>query len=152
MVPKPAAALSDLYRADETAWLDAMVELLDLGAHDALDFQNLREFLSDMARSDRREVYNRLAVLFVHILKWEYQPGKRSESWRRTIFHQQRELRYDTKGGVLRTHALDSLSECYADAVADAARETDLPPDTFPADCPYTLDQALAFTPPPLGT
>jgi hypothetical protein len=151
MLPKPTPALSDLYAADEVAWLDAMVELLDLGAHDALDFPNLREFLNDMAGKDRREVTSRLVVLLAHILKWEHQPGKRTEGWRNTIFHQQTKLRVDTAGGVLRVHALDALAECYESAVTDAARQTSLPVNTFPAACPYTLEQALAFTPPPLG-
>lgn len=150
MVPKPAADLADLYETDEVAWLDAMVELLDLGAVGALDLTNLREYLSDMSGKERREVRTRLTVLLVHILKWEHQPAKRSESWRDTIFHQQYELNEAAAGGVLRAHAEESLPACYQRAVTGAAKETRLPVETLPPVCPFTLDQALAFDPPPL--
>jgi hypothetical protein len=53
-------ALSDLYLADETAWLEAMAELIESGNRSDLDFANLREYLSDMAKRDRREVRSRL--------------------------------------------------------------------------------------------
>ena len=58
-----------------------------------MDYQNLSEYLADMARRDRREVFSRLVVLLSHLLKWEHQPEKRSGSWRGTILEQRRELR-----------------------------------------------------------
>jgi hypothetical protein len=45
---------------------------------------------------------------------------------------------------VLRNHAEAVLSEVYGDAVEQAAAETELPSNTFPAQCPYTLDQLLS--------
>ncbi|MBX6314645.1 MAG: DUF29 family protein [Isosphaeraceae bacterium] len=43
------------------------------------------EYLSDITRRDRREVESRLAVLIAHLLKWTYQPRRRTRSWRATI-------------------------------------------------------------------
>ncbi len=143
MVSRVTAIPPELYEADETAWLDAMVALLDAGRASDLDFPNLREYLHDMARSERREVVSRVVVLLAHILKWEFQPDKRSGSWRATIRHQRFELRQQAEG-VLRNHAEENLPRAYASAVEEAMDETGLSADSFPAECPYTLDQLLA--------
>src|SRR5438094_267910 len=87
-----AVALTDLYELDETAWLDAMTELLHRGAYTELDYIHLEEYLADMAKRDRREVESRLTVLLAHVLKWVYQPEHRSRSWRATIVEQRQEL------------------------------------------------------------
>ena len=42
-------SLEELYTEDETAWLDAMAELVRLNRLDALDYANLAEYLTDMA-------------------------------------------------------------------------------------------------------
>ena len=144
MNQRTAEDLPALYEADETAWLDAMSELIREGRHDQLDYAHLAEYLADMARRDRREVKSRLKVLIAHLLKWAYQPRKRSRSWRGTILSQQWELAEDVRGGVLRNHAEEVLPKVYADAVKQAAAETGLSVKTFPAACPYTLDQLLS--------
>ena len=46
--------------------------------------------------------------------------------------------------GVLRNHAEAVLADTYYKAVERAAAETGLPAETFPAGCPYTLDQLLS--------
>jgi Domain of unknown function DUF29 len=138
-------ALTDLYELDETAWLDAMTELLRRGAFADLDYPHLQEYLADMARRDRREVESRLVVLIAHILKWVYQPEQRSRSWRGTIVEQRQELEGLVDRGVLRNHAEAILDSAYRKSVERAVAETDLPAETFPAECSYTLEQLLAF-------
>ncbi len=135
--------LSALYEHDETAWLEAMSALAAEGRHDALDYPNLSEYLSDMAKRDRREVFSRLAVLLAHLLKWNHQPDRRSGSWLGTILVQQRELRQLLESGTLRNHADAVLAEAYADAVSQAAVETGLPRATFPAGCVWEVDAML---------
>lgn len=137
--------LTELYLADETAWLDAMVELIGAGAFAELDFANLREYLQDMARRDRREVLSRLTQLLLHVLKWEFQPAMRSSSWKRSIALQRRELNRDVESGVLRNHAESCLAEAYRDAVEDAAAESGIPASVFPTECPYSLDELLTY-------
>lgn len=145
MVRKSTEPLADLYLADETAWLDAMAELIRAGRTDDLDLPHLAEYLEDMANRDRKEVGSRLRVLMMHVLKWIYQKDKRTPSWTATVAEQQAELEDDMeKKGVLRNHAEESLVAIYRKAVKYAARETNLPAETFPAECPWTLDQLLS--------
>jgi Domain of unknown function DUF29 len=145
-------ALPDLYAEDETAWLDAMVERLAAGAYADLDYASLREYLTDMAKRDRREVRSRLVVLLAHVLKWVHQPGHRSNSWRGSIVEQRQELRWLAGRGVLRNHAEAVLPDAYQEAVERAVADTGLPATTFPAECPYSVDELLAFDPVAGGT
>lgn len=139
------APLAELYLEDETAWLEAMADLVRRQELARLDLANLAEYLSDMARRDRREVKSRLVVLLVHLLKWDYQKEKRSRGWRTTVLTQRQELQDLAGRGVLRNHAEAVLQDAYENAVELAAVETDLPRSTFPAACPYTIDQLLAI-------
>jgi hypothetical protein len=109
-----------------------------------MDFRHLSEYLADMAKRDRREVFSRLVVLLSHLLKWEHQPERRSGAWRGTIREQRRELRQLVESGTLRNHAIAVLADAYAEARRQAADETDLSLDVFPVQAPENFDELLA--------
>ncbi|HZW29875.1 MAG TPA: DUF29 domain-containing protein, partial [Isosphaeraceae bacterium] len=138
-------SMAALYAEDETAWLEAMAALIRRRDLAGLDLDNLGEYLTDMARRDRREVKSRLVVLMAHLLKWKFQRDKRSRSWRTTVLHQRQELADLAGRGVLRAHAEAVLPEAYENAVELAASGTGLPRASFPADCPYTIEQLFAI-------
>jgi Domain of unknown function DUF29 len=144
MVTAEAVDLSVLYEQDETAWLEAMSVLAASGRFGEMDFRHLSEYLADMAKRDRREVFSRLVVLLSHLLKWEQQPERRSGSWRGTIREQRRELRQLVESGTLRNHAEGVLADAYAEARRQAADETELSLDVFPAENARSLDELLA--------
>lgn len=136
--------LPALYEADEVAWLDETTRRLREGRVEELDIDHLLKLLDDMGKSERRKVRSRLKVLMAHTLKWQYQPNQRTHSWIVTLEHQrQKLLELLEDSGTLRNFATDCLVDAYALAVRLAAKETELPTATFPAECPYTLDQLL---------
>src|SRR5260370_27533628 len=92
MATAEALDLSTLYEQDETAWLEVMSALAASGRYAAMDFRHLSEYLADMAKRDRREVFSRLVVLLSHLLKCEYQPERRPGAWRVPIREQPRHL------------------------------------------------------------
>jgi hypothetical protein len=144
MIAKPTQSLADLYESDETAWLEEMAELIREGRLHDLDYPNLLEHLEAMALRDRKKVESRLAILIAHVLKWNYQPDKRTQSWRGTISEQQYRLAKIAGASVLRKHAASVFHDCYADAVKLAMNETKLVEETFPTECPWTLEQLLS--------
>jgi Domain of unknown function DUF29 len=144
MVIRQDETLADLYLADETDWLDIMSELIGAGRLSELDYPHLKEYLEDMATRDRREVYSRLRLLLKHVLKWIFQKQMRTPSWQETILEQQAQLDDEFQSRVLRNYAVETLAEIYAKALKQAARETNLDVASFPADCPWTLDQLLS--------
>jgi hypothetical protein len=144
MVQRTPAPTPALYETDETGWLEATAQLVRAGRLTEVDTATLAEYLTDMARRDRKEVVSRLVVLLTHLLKWEYQPERRSGSWKNTIRNQRWELADDVGGGTLRAHALDQLATAYERARLQAEAETELPIGTFPEACPWTLDEAVS--------
>lgn len=140
MVQKSSDRLASLYTADETAWLQETADQVRAGRFAELDRDNLAEYLTDMAKRDRREVVSRLVVLLAHLLKWEFQPDYRTGSWLVTILEQQRELRQLLESGTLRNHATEMLAEAYADARKQAAAETGLSRNSFPDACQWDLE------------
>ncbi len=146
------ADLADLvaYDTDYRAWMLQQVELLRAGRLSRLDIDHLVEELSDLANSPKREIENRLCILLMHLLKWEFQPSHRSNSWRATITEQRLRIAREIKRNPsLRRHPAAALPDEYEAARIRAWGETDLPLDTFPEACPYTAAQALddAFWP-----
>ncbi|MEO7494368.1 MAG: DUF29 domain-containing protein [Massilia sp.] len=80
-------SLSDdsLYEADFVLWVEEQARLLRAQQFSSLDLPNLIEEIEAMARSDRRELRNRLAVLLAHLLKCQYQAEKKSSGWLGTM-------------------------------------------------------------------
>ena len=136
-----AEPLTLLYEADETAWLDAMARIVAEGRFEEMDHVHLAEYLSDMAKRDRREVNSRLAQLLAHLLKWYFQPGRRSKSWEKSIVLQRQKLQDVLDSGTLRNHAAEHLVEIYAKAVHLAMVDTGLPLEAFPVVCPFDWPQ-----------
>ena len=144
MVTKTLDSLKDLYLADETAWLDATAELIRAGRLDDLDYTHLAEYLEDMAKRDRREVFSRLVVLLSHLLKWQFQAEGQSASWRGTIREQRLHLQLLLESATLKKHAESVLAEAYARARKDAADETGMKLSRFPKECSWDIDELLS--------
>jgi uncharacterized protein with von Willebrand factor type A (vWA) domain len=137
-------SLRALYHDDETAWLGTMAQLAAERRVDELDLENLSAYLSDMAGRDRREVLSRLTEPMAHLLKWTYQPERRSRSWQLSILKQRRALNDLLRSDTLRNYAEECHEEAYRRAVKQAIVETGQDKATYPADCPFTLDEILA--------
>lgn len=97
-----------------------------------------------MGKSQRSQLYDRLATLVVHLLKWERQPDRRGRSWALTIIEQRVRLAKHLKDNPsLRPLAAETASEAYGAARARAPRETRLPLAGFPKALPYGIDDVL---------
>jgi hypothetical protein len=68
------------YDNDIIAWADEQAHLLRSGRFDCLDIAHLAEEIEDVGKSEQCEFANRMAVLFTHLLKWNYQPARRGSS------------------------------------------------------------------------
>ena len=121
---KQTSSPPSLYGSDETAWLECTATLLAERRFSEIDHQALAEYLTDMARRDKREVASRITILMAHLLKWEHQPAGRCGSWHATILLQKNELADLLESLTLRNHAEEILQKCYERAVKRAAAET----------------------------
>ena len=97
-----------------------------------------------MGRSEKRELVNRLAVLLLHLLKWQFQPGLRDNSWRLSVEEQRYRLESHLRDNrSLKTMLNTATHEAYRLSLIEAERETGLARRTFPAVCPYGFEQAM---------
>jgi hypothetical protein len=104
------------------------------------------EEIEDLGKSERRAFESALSQLFLHKLKWDYQPNLRGRSWEVSIQKQIRILRKILRENPSFAPLLeqpDFIAEIYGDAVLDAMAETGLEASTFPAACPYDATAIL---------
>jgi hypothetical protein len=139
-VPRNAPA----YEQDFVAWLEDQAGRARRGETNGLDLDNIAEELEGMARSDRREIRNRLTVLLLHLLKHEFQPRRRSRRWRATIAEQRQRIAAVIEDSPsLQLFPASILDRCYADARSQAALETGLTSAAFPERCRFSVEQVL---------
>lgn len=133
-----------LYETDFYAWTQEQVNLLKTQQWNELDTVNLIEEIEALGRKERQELRNRLGVLLGHLLKWQFQLDKRSNSWLGTIREQRVQIKLLLEDSPsLKPHLEQALLDAYQLGLALAMRETDLGEQVFPKVCPYTLEQAL---------
>lgn len=133
-----------LYETDFYAWTQEQATLLRKHQWSQLDLLNLIEEIESLGKQQRQELRNRLSVLIGHLLKWEYQSQRRSRSWLATIRVQRRDtLRLLKDNPSLKPYLENALAEAYENGTDLAMGETDLPEQTFPVECPYSLTEIL---------
>ncbi|MEH2043168.1 DUF29 domain-containing protein [Nostoc sp.] len=135
---------SHLYEKDFYDWTQKQVSLLKTQQWEQLDTLNLIEEIETLGRRERQELRNRLGVLLGHLLKWQFQPEKRSNSWLGTIREQRVQIKLLLQDSPSLKPYLDEVFfSVYELGLALAIRETELGENVFPEICPYTLDQTL---------
>ncbi len=133
-----------LYDRDFAAWAEEQARLLRAGKLSDADIVHIAEEIESMGRAEKRELVNRLIVLLQHMLKWSFQPGRRGSSWEATISVQRHALeRHLDDNPSLKSSLALAIEQAYRDAVIEAAGETGLPRQSFPAACPWTFGQIM---------
>jgi len=144
-----------LYDTDFYGWTQSQAQALREGKLQHLDINNLIEEIESMGKSEQRELESRLKVLLMHLLKWCFQPERRSISWELTIKDQRNQIaRHLRKNPSLQSKIEEAQADAYEDAIFAAANETKLHIKAFPEQCPWTFEEIMAedFWPDPPQT
>jgi Domain of unknown function DUF29 len=132
------------YDTDFYAWAAQQAAALRAKDWAALDLEHLAEEVEDLRKTERRAVRSQLRLILSHLLKWRYQPDKRTESWRSTIANGRVLVQEDLEDLPSLAGELPELySWAYPRARRDAAKETGLLLATFPEACPWPIEQVL---------
>jgi hypothetical protein len=137
---KHAHVRGSLYETDVAAWAERQAEALRAGRFDDLDLENLAEEIGDVSRREAEALESHLETLLMHLLKWRHDPDHRSRSWEGTI----RVARHKTAKLLRDSPSLRPRLPALVEDAYPAARtgvETGLAEQTFPAACPFSLDQ-----------
>jgi hypothetical protein len=144
---QPATIPSSLfnpYEQDYCVWLGQTIEYLQAKEFTAIDLEYLIEELKDMGRSQKDALESNLQIVLMHLLKYQYQPEKRSNSWRYTILeHRDRLERAFKHSPSLSPYLQSVFDECYRKARRKASVETGMDIHIFPIASPYSVEQVL---------
>lgn len=145
VAPMPTTETS-LYDTDFYDWILTTVTLLRQRRFADLDIEHLVEELEDMGKRERRSLKSHIRNVILHLLKWRYQPDKRSPSWRQSLRNGRIEIHELLRDSPsLKRLVSTMLNENYPAARADAIDETGLSEETFPAQCPFSIEQILTM-------
>ena len=144
---KAAESSSPDYDKDFCLWAERQATLLRAGDFEALDVENLIEEIEDMPQNNRRAVESNLVVVLKHLLKYQFQPGRRSGSWLSSIREHRRRIDgFLEDSPSLRPKLAARYPACYRNARSQATDETGLAVSVFPEDPEFDLADALDET------
>jgi hypothetical protein len=136
---------STLYEQDFYAWANEQAALLRAGRLSEADIEHVAEEIESMGKTEKRELVNRLTVLLLHLLKWQFQPGRRGASWQATIRVQRRDLTaHLVDNPSLKATFSQATEQAYGNAVIEAGAKIGFPERTFPEVCPWSFEQMMA--------
>lgn len=132
------------YDTDLVAWADRTAQLLREQRWDEVDWEHLIAEVEDLGKSERSAVGSQMERIVLHLLKWEYQPQRRSDSWLDSITDGRSQIRRKLEDSPsLKSYPEQILAREYRRACREASKQTGLELSTFPATCPYSIAQIL---------
>ncbi|MBC5797527.1 MAG: DUF29 domain-containing protein [Sphaerospermopsis kisseleviana] len=132
------------YQTDFNMWLEETAKLLLENRWQEIDKEHLIEEISDLGKSEKRAISSQLIRLLLHLLKWQYQPQRRSDSWLDSITDARTQIELAIKDSPsLKNYPQEQLIESYEKARRQAAKQTGLIISTFPEECLYELELVL---------
>jgi hypothetical protein len=133
-----------LYERDFYAWLNDQAAKLRARSHNDIDWDNLSEEIESVGRSQKKEIRSRLELLIHHLLKWQFQPGRRSESWRITIGEQRTFIPGIIEDSPsLASYPTEVFEKAYSAGRRKAIEETGLSANVFPSRPPFSVSEVL---------
>ena len=70
----------NLYEQDYYLWVEEILKKIQDKRWDEMDWDNLWSEIDDMGKSQKQILISNLRILLMHLLKWEFQPDKRTNS------------------------------------------------------------------------
>lgn len=132
------------YATDFNLWAQQTARLLREHRWQDLDLENLVEEIEDLGKREKRGIISQLTRLLLHLLKWQYQPQRRSDSWLDSITDARLQIELTLNDSPsLKVYPSEQLNQSYQKARHSASRQTGLPLSTFPEECPYLLENIL---------
>ncbi len=132
------------YDRDLYSWAVEQAALLRSGRVAEADVLNIAEEIDDVGNEQYDKLESALRIILLHLLKWDYQPERRSRSWHLSISIQRKHvLRVLRKNPGLKSVIDEAITEAYEVARIEAAGQTLLEQDVFPIDCPYSRQEIM---------
>lgn len=135
-----------LYEKDYVEWLEVTLNQLQSRDLKHLDWPHLIEEVEALGSEQRHNVESYCVKLLIHLLLYQYWPSEKvwcGKGWEKEIDNFRLELDLLLESKVLCNHLSTVVEKNYQKARKNAIRKSQLSPDIFPQNCPYTLEQIL---------
>ena len=130
---RPLPAIADSYE-----WACKQAEHIRAGRFDEVDLLNVAEEIEGVGNNELHRLTSNAEIVILHILKWQFQPSKRSRSWVLSIAEHRVRVRRDLRRSPSLAAKLDVIIiDAFDTARLRAARQTRLPLSSFPSTCPF---------------
>ncbi len=137
--------MSETYLTDFSSWINQTAQLLRERRWHEIDVPHLLEEVENLGKTERRGIASQLTRLLLHLLKWQYQPQRHSESWLDSITDARTQIELAIEDSPsLRDYPQEQLEESYQRARRQAAKQTNMEISAFPDRCPYSTELVLA--------
>lgn len=134
-----------IYKSDFNLWSQQTAQLLREGRWQEIDLEYLIEEIEDFGKSERRAIVSQLIRLLLHLLKWQYQPERRSDRWLDSITDARVQIELAIQDSPsLKSYPAEKLDRCYQQARRQASKQTNMAIAVFPEECLYPLELILA--------
>lgn len=136
--------MNEAYLTDFNSWIDQTVQYLRERRWYEIDVEHLIEEVEDLGKSERRAIASQLTRLLLHLLKWQYQPQRRSDTWLDSITDARTQIELTIEDSPsLKNYLTDQLEDSYQRARRQAAKQTHIQISVFPKECPYLVELIL---------
>ena len=137
-------SVDETYATDYNLWVQQTAKLLREHRWQDIDLENLLEEIENLGKSERRGVTSQLTRLLIHLLKWKYQPQRRSDSWLDSIADARLQIELALQDSPsLKVYPLEQLDKSYQKARRSSSKQTGLPLTIFPEKCSFLLEDIL---------
>jgi hypothetical protein len=142
------AASSGNIDSDYYDWIHRQARALREHRPRFLDWENLAEELDAMGRSEESALESQLERVLAHLLKWSYQPTRRSGSWEASIENGRDLIERQLKKSPSLKHKLSEMFEAAyplarRNAGADMGLDKRQWEERFPDRCPWGVDEVM---------
>lgn len=137
---KPYYSTPSDYEDDVYAWSHEQAQLLRLGRFSEVDLPNVIEEIERLGREIRTQLTCLYRDLIANLLEWQSMPENRTEIEGAVLHCRAGILQEEQESASLRDNARRLVADVYPQAVALAMTATGLPRDSFPIECPFSVD------------
>lgn len=104
-----------------------------------MDIAHLIEEVESLGNLEKRALESYMVILFLHLLKIEYQPTMRCKSWENSVENAKfRIKKLIRENPSFKNKIPGFIPDAYFSAKLEASSETGLDTKSFPAECPWT--------------
>ena len=142
-----------LYEQDYYLWLETtlqqlqqIVEAQNIPSLPQLDWEHLIEEIEGLGIEQRRKAASYLKQLLIHLLLYRYWESERAycgNGWKLEIGNFRDELEWLLDSKTLKNYLVQQFDQVYEKARKRVIDKTGLPANTFPTQCPFTVEEVL---------